>query len=88
VNELKGEGQGLAQYGRSGTNTSCFSELLTCLRNNFGYPGSFGNSTYLWCSAGHDVGNAYYFSLLFNDSDISLSYDGKKNGFCLRFVKD
>jgi uncharacterized protein (TIGR02145 family) len=87
-NALKAIGQGYAQSGGTGTNTSGFSALLAGSRD---YDGGFyglGNTTFFWSSTESYTFDAYYLYLYTSDSGIYLIYYGKADGFSVRCVKD
>lgn len=55
------------------------------------YNGSFnfeGNFAFFWSSTEFDTYNAWYRTLGFNTSYLSIGYVGKQSGFSVRFVRD
>ena len=85
-NSLKAIGQGTG--GGAGTNTSGFSALLAGYRFFDGRFLYLGYYTYFWSSSEYDAAYAYFLTLYYDDSYISLSNNRKDYGFSVRCVKD
>ena len=89
-NALKAIGQGYAQSGGTGTNTSGFSALFAGYHYYFiGYYGNLGRYPYFWSSAGYSpIYASNPLSLDLSDSHINQYYYLKGDGFTVRCVKD
>jgi len=90
-NALKAIGQGVAQYGGGGTNTSGFSALLAgqydFLSNGYN---NLGGENYFWSSTEFRANAqlSYLMILSFEDSNVGFGLTNKYTGFSIRCLND
>lgn len=72
----------------AGTNISGFSALLAGCRDRNGTFFNLSRIATFWSSTEYDAMEAYYLYLYYDDSNITLYYYPKGNGFSVRCLKD
>ncbi|MEI7811051.1 MAG: FISUMP domain-containing protein [Ignavibacteria bacterium] len=87
-NVLKAVGQGDANYGGAGTNTTGFSALLAGYRYYGGYFHDLADYTYYWSSTEYDAATAYSLSLYGLNSSINQNNYYRSYGYSVRCLAD